>query len=491
MIGQNINGMCTLIFRMLLIIGLLETVLSVRINRLQVPEIAQLGDPVVLDCDYTLEESLDDGLVVKWFFNEKPTPIYQWIPKTKPREMGILKGRLNLDYSASEDTNSVHRALHIIEPGPDLSGNYTCMVSTFRGEDIKTKRMLVLEERHPGSKFCPRAMDGVMVGYCDENGWFRFWTGKKVVVSRDYKFSTENDNDVIFLRPFERKETERSVGDETGADLLDAKDIQEEIGGGIELSDIESRPESENTSAADFQEAKNQLEEMRKGKEARSTTPPPTLTAKVTDPPTSLYPEAVAMQPNGQTDISMVEVTIKTTPQKPPSSLYPNVVITTQQDGQAKRKEEVTELSPDEEKVRDIKRKIESLPQLDGPTDPSSDFESTDEGNSPITKGKAKKARRLRRMDVKEDTSSSKEEEEGKTPSKNRGINNKEKEKNPSKQIPKGKKLSQQSPPIILEERPIINKKEINFQGLKFITADIHGQCICFVYIYANDYEFD
>ncbi|KAG5883650.1 hypothetical protein JTB14_012089 [Gonioctena quinquepunctata] len=76
-----------------------------------------------------------------------------------------------------------------------------------------------------------------------------------------------------------------------------------------------------------YQEAKNQLEEMRKGKEARSMTPPPTFTAKVTNPPTSLYPEAVAMQPNGQTDISMVEVTIKTTPQKPPSSLYPNVVM--------------------------------------------------------------------------------------------------------------------------------------------------------------------
>ncbi|KAG5861079.1 hypothetical protein JTB14_013809 [Gonioctena quinquepunctata] len=159
---------------------------------------------------------------------------------------------------------------------------------------------------------------------------------------------------------------------------------------------------------------------MRKGKETRSTTPPPTLTAKVTDPPTSLYPEAVTMQPNGQTGISMGEVTTKTIPQKPPSSLYPKVVIITQQDGQIKRKEEVTELSPDE-KVRDIKWKIKSQPQLDGPTDPSSDIESTDEGISPITKGKAKKAKRSRRMDVKEDTSTSEEEEEGKTPPKNRG----------------------------------------------------------------------
>ncbi|KAG5895669.1 hypothetical protein JTB14_026992 [Gonioctena quinquepunctata] len=171
-----------------------------------------------------------------------------------------------------------------------------------------------------------------------------------------------------------------------------------------------------------YQEAKKQLKEMRKGKETRSTAPPPTLTAKVTDPPTSLYPEAVTMQPNGQTDVSMGEVTTKTILQKPPSSLYPKVVIITQQDGQIKGKEEVTEQSPDEKKVRDIKWKIKSLPQLDGPTDPSSDIESTDEGISPITKGKAKKAKRFRRMDAKEDTSTSEEEEEGKTPPKNRGI---------------------------------------------------------------------
>ncbi|CAH1988499.1 unnamed protein product [Acanthoscelides obtectus] len=65
-----------------------KTVHSVKINRLDVPQIAQLGDSVVLDCDYTLEESRDEGLVVKWFFNEHPTPIYQWIPNKRPQEIG-------------------------------------------------------------------------------------------------------------------------------------------------------------------------------------------------------------------------------------------------------------------------------------------------------------------------------------------------------------------------------------------------------------------
>ncbi|CAG9817328.1 unnamed protein product [Phaedon cochleariae] len=144
MIGKLFCGNHSPFVIFLVIYGILDAGRTVKINRLQVPEVAQLGDPLVLDCDYTVEESLVDGLVVKWFFNEKPTPIYQWIPNKRPQELGIMKGRLNLNYSASEDRNSVHRALHIIQPGTDLSGNYTCMVSTFRGEDVKTKRMLVL-----------------------------------------------------------------------------------------------------------------------------------------------------------------------------------------------------------------------------------------------------------------------------------------------------------------------------------------------------------
>ncbi|XP_018321183.1 uncharacterized protein LOC108734222 isoform X2 [Agrilus planipennis] len=116
---------------------------GVKINKLQVPEVAQFGSPVVLDCDYSWDEKKDDGLVVKWFFNNGRTPIYQWITNNKPQALGILKGRLNLEYSASQHNNSKHRALHITKPAPELSGDYTCSVSSFNDEDSRTKSMLV------------------------------------------------------------------------------------------------------------------------------------------------------------------------------------------------------------------------------------------------------------------------------------------------------------------------------------------------------------
>lgn len=162
-----------IVSRVFILAVLFQACFCVRINRLQVPEITQLGDPVILDCDYTLEDSTDDeGLVVKWFFNERLTPVYQWIPNKRPQELGILKGRLNLDYSASKDTHSVHRALHIIQTGPDLSGNYTCLVSTFKNEDRKTKRMLVLVPEKNLELKQEYVGDGVLQVICYAEGVF-------------------------------------------------------------------------------------------------------------------------------------------------------------------------------------------------------------------------------------------------------------------------------------------------------------------------------
>ncbi|XP_019758642.2 uncharacterized protein LOC109536736 isoform X1 [Dendroctonus ponderosae] len=116
---------------------------AVKINRLRVPDMVKYGTEAILDCDFTLDDSETD-LVVKWYFNT--ALVYQWIPSTKnrPQSLGVLKDRVNLNHQASVDANSIHRALHILNTGPDLSGNFTCSVSTLESEDEKTKGMLVL-----------------------------------------------------------------------------------------------------------------------------------------------------------------------------------------------------------------------------------------------------------------------------------------------------------------------------------------------------------
>lgn len=121
---------------------------AVQITSLRVPAAVRNGSgtAAILDCEYSLrpeELSADSGLVVKWFFNNSPAPVYQWIPTQKPQELGILRGRLKLDYRASHHVATMHRALYILNPTTELSGEYKCFVSTFNDEDFMIKRMVV------------------------------------------------------------------------------------------------------------------------------------------------------------------------------------------------------------------------------------------------------------------------------------------------------------------------------------------------------------
>ncbi|KAJ0179576.1 hypothetical protein K1T71_005288 [Dendrolimus kikuchii] len=117
---------------------------AVKVVKIVVPEIIQYGvqDAVILDCDYTLGNDTS-GLMVKWFFKNNARPVYQWIVSQKPQDMGILRGRVDLTYRASNDPLKLHRALRIVKPNTDISGDYTCVVSTFMEEDSRTKQMIV------------------------------------------------------------------------------------------------------------------------------------------------------------------------------------------------------------------------------------------------------------------------------------------------------------------------------------------------------------
>lgn len=104
----------------------------------------------LLDCDYSLtveEYTTNDkepgNLVVKWFFNNEPAPVYQWIHSKKPQSLGILQGKLNLEHRISEDSAKMYRALQIINPTTELSGEYKCTVSTFKDERSQTRKMII------------------------------------------------------------------------------------------------------------------------------------------------------------------------------------------------------------------------------------------------------------------------------------------------------------------------------------------------------------
>ncbi|KAH7945454.1 hypothetical protein HPB49_011039 [Dermacentor silvarum] len=120
--------------------------LAVVIRRLSVPRWVRNGTetPAVLDCEYVYNEN-DLKLVVKWFFNDGPEPVYQWIPEMRVREaFGVLQGRLDDTFSVnSRDAYSQYRAIRILRPTWELSGKYTCVVASLAGQDVRHQEMTV------------------------------------------------------------------------------------------------------------------------------------------------------------------------------------------------------------------------------------------------------------------------------------------------------------------------------------------------------------
>ena len=123
----------------------LSGVRTVRIVDLAVPSTVLNGSvqSIVLDCVYVLENNTASGLVVKWYHNRSPAPIYQWIPGYPPQAFGLLRGHVNLGHVISNDRQMRHRAIQLLRPRPELSGEFTCKVSTWSGLDTATKRMTI------------------------------------------------------------------------------------------------------------------------------------------------------------------------------------------------------------------------------------------------------------------------------------------------------------------------------------------------------------
>ncbi|XP_068244243.1 uncharacterized protein [Palaemon carinicauda] len=127
---------------------------------------------IVLDCDYDITDYDKSGLVVKWHFNRQTFPIYQWIPTKEPQDLGILKGRLNLKYEVSEDQFSKHRALAIVNPTTDLTGEYTCSISSFESEAFKRKSLIVYAPAEDLSMTYSKPSEDSVVVTCRAGGIF-------------------------------------------------------------------------------------------------------------------------------------------------------------------------------------------------------------------------------------------------------------------------------------------------------------------------------
>nr|XP_037279136.1 uncharacterized protein LOC119172208 [Rhipicephalus microplus] len=161
---------------MLLCIIAIRTASGVQIVRLSVPTWVENGteDSVLLDCEYAYTERDDSQLVVKWFLNDDPKPIYQWIPELETRHVSQrLKGRLNTDFTVTANHFTKFRALNLLRPTTELSGRYSCHVTSHSSQDQKSQLMTVYARpKHFVFNYSRAAEESATTFVCEATGAF-------------------------------------------------------------------------------------------------------------------------------------------------------------------------------------------------------------------------------------------------------------------------------------------------------------------------------
>ncbi|XP_015121451.1 uncharacterized protein LOC107044174 [Diachasma alloeum] len=133
--------LCVVFFTIITITGFE----GVKIQNVELPIAIHNGTgPVELSCSYQINEE-ENGLVIKWYHDGDQ--IYQWIPPMEPQDIGIISGLT--EYPTE---NMVHPQSHSIirlkKVTVEMTGNYTCSVSTFSEDAAAAKHMTVYVPDH-------------------------------------------------------------------------------------------------------------------------------------------------------------------------------------------------------------------------------------------------------------------------------------------------------------------------------------------------------
>uniref|UniRef100_A0A182TH89 Ig-like domain-containing protein n=1 Tax=Anopheles melas TaxID=34690 RepID=A0A182TH89_9DIPT len=120
---------------------------AVKIINLKVPstylldQTSKTPDPLILDCEYEVDES-EKGFVLKWLLDGQP--VYQWIPSKNPFPFQSFKNRVDTSYVVSQEHLHKHRAMAIIKPLANFTGEYMCIVQTYASIDRKSAKLKII-----------------------------------------------------------------------------------------------------------------------------------------------------------------------------------------------------------------------------------------------------------------------------------------------------------------------------------------------------------
>ncbi|CAA2990996.1 uncharacterized protein LOC111087890 [Olea europaea subsp. europaea] len=108
---------------------------------------ADLAKPILFDCDYDYKPEEDARLTVKWFKNKEAEPFYQWLPELNVRHFADwIKPLVNQTFVSDPlDPLKRFRSLLIRRLSMNLTGQYTCLVSSLANQDMRQSTLVVYQ----------------------------------------------------------------------------------------------------------------------------------------------------------------------------------------------------------------------------------------------------------------------------------------------------------------------------------------------------------
>lgn len=107
----------------------------------------ELAKPILFDCDYEYEPAEDARLTVKWFRNKEAEPFYQWLPELNVRHLADwIRPLVNQSFVSDPlEPMKRYRSLLIRRLSMNLTGQYTCLVSSLAGQDLRSGSLVVYQ----------------------------------------------------------------------------------------------------------------------------------------------------------------------------------------------------------------------------------------------------------------------------------------------------------------------------------------------------------
>ena len=113
---------------------------SLEITSLSIPSYREKGQNISFHCDYNVDRSKVAELDIKWYIGSSPSPFMVFLPHLQ-KEPQVVEPRFREKIVFSDGV--VGSGFMMVNVTTDMSGVYTCKVSTNTEERIRRKRVTV------------------------------------------------------------------------------------------------------------------------------------------------------------------------------------------------------------------------------------------------------------------------------------------------------------------------------------------------------------